>query len=158
MWSDLREASRVKGTKSGTPLFQVEDGSQDQYGGINRGSQRSSKPSSSCCANQSTTEKELVQEPMDEPILYKVSFTQEDPEQADFEEDNLNEDQKHWLSRVRMINVTRTINISRSKDALSYAMNTTTKGKEKLMQTAVQIPVLQLLATDLPRLATLTRL
>ena len=32
-----------------------------------------------------------------------------------------------------MLNATRTIDISGSKDALSYAMNTTTKGKGKLM-------------------------
>ena len=65
--------------------------------------------------------------------MHESCFAQEDPEQAAFGKDNLNEDQKHWLSRVRMINATRTIDISRSKDALSYAMNTTTKGKGKLM-------------------------
>ena len=32
-----------------------------------------------------------------------------------------------------MLNATRTIDVSGSKDALSYAMNTTTKGKSKLM-------------------------
>ena len=30
MWSDLREATRMKSTKSGTPPFQVRDGNQDQ--------------------------------------------------------------------------------------------------------------------------------
>ena len=36
MWSDLREAARVRGTKSGTPPFQLEAGNQDQYGRISR--------------------------------------------------------------------------------------------------------------------------
>ena len=71
---------------------------------------------------------------MDEPTADKFSFViPDDPEQASFEEDNLNDDQNCWLSRVRMLNATRTIDISRSKDALFYAMNTTTKGKGKLM-------------------------
>ena len=134
MWSDLREAARVKGTKSGTPPFKVEDGNQDQYGGINRGSQSSSKPSSSRCANQSTTKDKQSQKSVDDPSMYKTHLSNPgDPEQAAFEEYNLNEDQKCWLSRVRMINATRTIDISRSKNALSYAINTTTKGKGKLM-------------------------
>ena len=118
MWSDLREAARVKGTKSGTPSFQIEDGNQDQYGGINRGSQKSSKPSRNCRANQSTPKEELVQESVDDPSTYKTHLSNPgDPEQAAFEENNLNEDQKRWLSRVRMLNATRTIDISRSKDA-----------------------------------------
>ena len=56
----------------------------------------------------------------------------EDPEQAAFEEDNLNKDQKYWLARVRMLNATKTIDISGSKDALLFAMNATIKGKGKL--------------------------
>ena len=95
MWSDLREAARVKGTKSGTPPFQLEAGNQDQYGEISRGSQSSTKPSNSCRANQSTTEEEPIQESMDEPTLHETCFANtEDPEQAAFEEDNLNDDQK----------------------------------------------------------------
>ena len=146
MWSDLREATRVKNTKSGTPPFQVKDGNQDQYGGINRASQSSSKPSTSHWANQSTTEEEPIWGSMGapaadethlstphQPFLDETGFTQGGLEQAAFKEDNLSEDQKCWLSRVRMINVTRTIDISGSRGALSYAMNTTTKGKGKLM-------------------------
>ena len=45
----------------------------------------------------------------------------------------MNEDQKHWLARFRMVNATKTIDISGSKDALSFTMNATTKGKGKMM-------------------------
>ena len=71
---------------------------------------------------------------MDDPSTNETHLsTQEVPEQPAFEEDNLNEDQTHWLSRVKMLNATRTIDVSKSKDSLSFAMNATTKGKGKLM-------------------------
>ena len=56
-----------------------------------------------------------------------------DPEQAAFENDNLSEDQKRWLARVRMLNATRTVDLSNSSKAMSFAMATATKGTGKLM-------------------------
>ena len=44
LWSDLREAARVRGTKSGTPPFKLQPGNENQYGGINR--QKQSAPNS----------------------------------------------------------------------------------------------------------------
>ena len=36
LWSELREASRVRKTKSRTPPFKLQPGKEDQYGGISR--------------------------------------------------------------------------------------------------------------------------
>ena len=80
------------------------------------------------------TEEESNQGSIDDPSMEKTHLpVSEDPEQAAFEEDNLNEEQKCWLARVRMLNATKTVDISGSKDALSFAMNSTIKGRGKLM-------------------------
>ena len=130
MWSDLREAAQVRGTKSGTPPFKLQPGHEDQYGGINHQESRPSNSNLSRRANQSITEDASNDSTEEEATSYEQH---DDLEQAAFEEDNLSDDQKHWLARVRMLNATRTIDVSSFKDALSFAMNATTKGKEKLM-------------------------
>ena len=51
LWSDLRKASKVRGTKSGTPPFKLQPGNKNQYCGINRQEQNPTDPSSNCRAN-----------------------------------------------------------------------------------------------------------
>ena len=54
-------------------------------------------------------------------------------EQAAFEEDNLNDEQKSWLARVKMCNATRTIDFKNSKNALSFVLTDNTKGNGRLI-------------------------
>ena len=89
LWIDLREAARVRGTKSGTPPFKLQTGQEGQYSGANR--QDAKPPKSNRRANHTLTEEESDEEPEEEEITPSAP---EDSEQAAFEEDNLSEDQK----------------------------------------------------------------
>ena len=91
LWIDLREAARVRGSKSSTPPFKLRPGLEDQYEGINRQENRFPRPNPNRRANQTLTEEEEEEEPEEEEVSPPIP---EDPEQAAFEEDNLNDDQK----------------------------------------------------------------
>ena len=100
LWIVFRKAVKAEGTKFGTPSFKLQSGHEGHDSGtIHQGESDSPRPKSNRKVNQFVTE-------MEEEINPIVP---EDPEQAAFEEDNLSEDQKCWLARVRMLNSTRTV-------------------------------------------------
>ena len=68
LWIDLREAARVRGTKSGTPPFKLRPGQEDQYGGINHQENSFPRQNTSRRANQTLTEEEADEEPEEEEV------------------------------------------------------------------------------------------
>ena len=54
------------------------------------------------------------------------------PEQAQFEEENLNDQQLRWLSIVRQIKQTRTMDLQNIRAPIRVTIKSTTTGKGKL--------------------------